>query len=141
MARSWIDGLIHSFNRRRSVRRYLRLLPRRLREDYGHIGPFTPEQVAATIRRHRISGPRYISYAQALFCDPKTLAEIRPTVDFGLSFQDLRREIAGQVQASGVDEDFGYSDVLGHAAHFGSDSAGGEGGHHGATGASGGGHH
>jgi hypothetical protein len=57
------------------MRRFTSVLPGRLRADYGHGGPYTPMQVEATIRRHRIAAPEYAVYALGLFCDGPALSK------------------------------------------------------------------
>jgi hypothetical protein len=67
--RGLLPRLLWRVRRRRAVDRYLRQLPRRLIEDYGHGAPYRPRQVASTIGRHREFSSRFVPYAQVLFCD------------------------------------------------------------------------
>lgn len=128
--------MISAWLKRRAIRRYMSRLPRRLFEDYGHAGPYTPAQVEATMRRHRIGPLRHAAYAVAIFCDPKRLPEFQP--DHGPNYSELRAEI-GDAFFEG-DSGFTLREVGGYGgAPESSGHGGGEhsGGHHG----DGGGHH
>ena len=78
--------------RRHAIGRYLKVLPRRLREDYGHRGPYTPTQIEACIVRHRISSLRYVDFALALFCDPAHLRQLQRE-DGGTDFEAVRQQL------------------------------------------------
>lgn len=132
-------GLISAWLRRRAIHRYLRRLPRRLYQDYGHAGPYTPAQVEATMRRHKIGPLSHAAYAVAIFCDLKRLPEFQP--DHGPSYGELRAEI-GDAFFEG-DSGFTLRDVASHSEasesgggehagghHHGVDHHGGDGGHH-----------
>jgi hypothetical protein len=133
-----MTGLIERWLRRRAIRRYLTRLPRRLFEDYGHAGPYTPAQVEATLRRHKAGPLRHAAYAVAIFCDPK-LPSFDP--DHGPDYGAMRAEVGNAF----FDGDSGFtlrevggyggmSESTGHAGESGG------GGHHGGHG-DGGGHH
>jgi hypothetical protein len=139
--RDVVTALLDAPGKRRTIRRYLTMLPGRLRQDYGHRGPFTPQQVRATIARHRISSERQLAYAIALFCDAEALIRFRRETggDRG-DGPDPRREIAerffqgdGAFTLDDVYRDFGGHDA---SAGFGADG----GGHHGGSDHGGGGH-
>jgi len=126
------DGFLAWIGKRRAIRRYLRVLPRRLWEDYGHQGPYTPAQVETSIRRHKVSSPRYAPFAVALFCDathsPRSGTEDRRAPNHDA----LRRELAWTY--FGGDENFSVRDVARHWTEH-------RGGFHAAHGADVGGHH
>lgn len=130
--------------KRRVMDRYLRMLPRRLQGDYGHSGPYTPEQVERTIERYGLGSPAYSAYAVAMFCDERVLSSLPIKHRAG----ELRKEIG--TDYFGGTEGFTYQDVLALCSHqtggaaAGSDCAGGGegahfGGHH--SGGDAGGHH
>jgi hypothetical protein len=128
--------MISAWLKRHAIRRYMSRLPRRLFQDYGHAGPYTPAQIEATMRRHRIGPQRHAAYAVAIFCDPKRLPEFQP--DHGPNYRALREEV-GDAFFEG-DSGFTVRDVGGYGgAPESSGHGGGEhsGGHHG----DGGGHH
>ncbi len=129
------------WGRHRAIRRYLRILPRRLFEDYGHRGPYTPAQVNASILRYKVSSPRYSDYAIALFCDRDRLHRVNNDDLRQENYESLRGDLADSY--FGGDPDFTYRDATrlysehgsgGHTAHHGGEV----GGHHGGDG---GGHH
>jgi hypothetical protein len=129
--------------RRRAIRRFLRVLPRRLLEDYGHQGPYTPLQIEATIRRHKVSSPRYADYAAALFCDADQLRQIQTNDVRSPDYGALREELAGPYfggdpdftwkDANRITSEHGGGDFSAHHSGEGADT-----GHHGGDG---GGHH
>ena len=129
--------------RRRTIGRYLKLLPRCLIEDYGHRGPYTPGQVLTSIRRHKISSSRYAEYAVALFCEPAQLRQLQQNDSTAPDYAARRRDL-GQAYFGG-DIDFSLSDVIRSSAEHGGGGyetahSGEVGGHHGGDGG-GGGHH
>jgi hypothetical protein len=91
--------------KRRAVRRYLVALPRQLVEDYGHGGPYTTSQVAASVRRAKRSR-EFVAYAQAIFCDVEELLLRHPDRDH---YDLLRRELA--LRYFGGGPGFTYLDV------------------------------
>ena len=111
-------------------------MPRLLRRDYGHGGPFTPEQVESTIKRHRVMGATLSHYAVAIFCDRETADRYWREAGREHDYRDLRGEI-GSVCFEG-DGNFSLHDAMRHSAesetHAGSDiSAHGDHGHHGGS--------
>ena len=128
--------------RNRAIGRYLRILPSRLYEDYGHCGPYTPGQVKTTVRRYKVSSPRYTEYAVVLFCDPIQLRHLQRENNQKSDYGALRSELGGAYFGGNVD--FTPRDVASSSAEHGgvgheSGHSGEIGGHHGADG--GGGHH
>jgi hypothetical protein len=127
--RSFLSALLEAPGKRRAIRRYLTVLPGRLRRDYGYGGPYTPEQVRATIARHKLSSQRHLAYAVALFCDPGALARFRRQQgDHGDDASGPRRELAQRY--FGGDMTFTPETVV---RHFGQ--------HEVMSGETGGGHH
>lgn len=133
--------LWHWSQKRRAVGRYIKILPRRLFEDYGHRGPYTPTQVEATIRRHKVSTSRYSDYAVALFCDRTRLKQFQSEDNRATGYDAIRRDLADTYFFG--DADFTFRDVARSSAERGGgdhETGHGEvGGHHGGDG--GGGHH
>ncbi len=135
-----ILNLLKSLRKRGAVRRYLKALPRKLYQDYGHRGPYTPGQVESTLRRYKVSSPDCWPYALAIFCDQETLRQARR--EMGPDHEALRREVAAT--CFGGDDDFTTEEVArhwsdgggqegsgGHSGHGGGDHGGdGGGGHH-----------
>jgi hypothetical protein len=117
--------------------RYFKVLPRRLREDYGHSGPYTPLQVDSTLRRHRIGPARHSGYAVALFSESALL----PDTWNGRRMDKLREELSTTYFGGSP---IVYEAVVSHCSdHFGSADhcdASGAGGFH-SSGAESGGHH
>jgi hypothetical protein len=138
--RSFISALLDAPGKGRAIRRYLTVLPGRLRQDYGHRGPFTPRQVRATVARHRLSSERHLAYAIALFCDAEALARFRRERGDDPGGTDPRREIADRFFQGDYSFalDAVYRDFGGHDASAGFASEGG--GHHGGSDHGGGGH-
>jgi hypothetical protein len=136
--------LLWKARRHFAVHRYLTQLPKRLLEDYGHGGPYTPRQVESTIGRHRGFSKAFLPYAQALFCDEERLREVWYETGVASQFGAIREELGGV--CFGGDGNFSYADVGRYAADHGVAGAfgghGGEGGgHHGGdVGGHGGGH-
>jgi len=123
-------GLIHTLLRRRALKRFVRRLPGLLLADYGHRGPFTPEQVAATIGRYRVSSRAFVPYAQTIFCDRERTERAWREAGAARDYAVLRGEV-GAVLFDG-DHDFTLADVGREAASGGGEGqAGGhDGGHH-----------
>jgi hypothetical protein len=132
----WLDAA----RKRRSVKGYLRRLPKQLFEDYGHRGPYAPGQVEASVQRAKLSA-EFCPYAQAIFCDATMLPSgVRH------DFRAIRREL-GQTyftDGAGGGGEYTYAEVSrlvgehgGYGGHFGSEGSGDGGGHHGGDG----GHH
>lgn len=132
-------GLIERWLRRRAIRGYMRRLPRRLFEDYGHAGPYTPAQVEATLRRHKAGPLNHAAYAVAIFCDPKKLPPFDP--GHGPDYGAMRTEVGDAF--FGGDSGFTLREVGGYGGAPESSGHGGEsgGGHHGGHSGDGGGHH
>lgn len=143
-ANPW-DRLLTALGRRGAIRRILARLPARLRLDYGHIGPCTPEQVAASVRRHRVVAPRHIPWAIAIFCDREALKRLRLADPHGPDYEALRAEAGSGFISGGPD--FTLRDLARFETAHGDPGAGhGEApGHHGDCGGhggdGGGGHH
>jgi len=136
-----VSRLWRRYRRHRAIRRFLKILPRRLFEDYGHRGPFTPAQVETTNRRYKVSSPEYDEYAVALFCDPDQLRQIKSADIKGSNYESVRDDLA--TSYFGGDPDFTWRDIYrissGHGGGEHSDHHGGEiSSHHGGEG---GGHH
>lgn len=93
----------------RTLRLYVKVLPARLRKDYGHRGPYTPDQIESTIRRHSVGHGRYVPYAIALFADGGAL----PPVWNGTRLQDLRTEVSGAWFGG---EPFSYHDLMSYCS-------------------------
>ena len=138
MSQDRIGRLVHWMAKRRAIRRFLTILPRRLFEEFGR-APYTPEQVEATIRRFNLSAPRHWPYALAIFCDPVQLARLRQERGGLEDYRRMRDEVgAGSFGGNG---DFSANDVARNAGetggHFGSGGHSDHGGGH----DGGGGHH
>ena len=126
--------------RRRALRRYLKILPPRLAEDYCHAGPYTPGQVEAALRRNKLEALGFDAYALAIFCDREAAERLWRVRDVRHDHAALRKEV-GRVLFNGA-ADFTVRDIKRFSSRqdgFGSDG-GGDGasyseGHHG------GGHH
>ena len=126
-----------------ATRRFLKVLPWRLRQDYEHRGPYTPEQVEATIRRHKIANPAFARYAQAIFCDRDMVERLWRDRGVNESYDEIRADIGGAyfggdaaftaADAARYSSETGGGSESGHGAH------GGHGGEH--SGDGGGGHH
>ena len=132
------------FIRKRIVlKRFLTVLPRRLVQDYGHRGPYTPAQIESTISRHKLSPQRYWPYALALFSDRQGLERLRGEPDRSHDYLGLRAELGGMFFEG--DPDFTIGDVYRysaeHSSHGESGGHSGDGGSHHAGGDAGGGHH
>lgn len=134
--------------RRWMVSHYADCLPRYLFNDYGHSGPYTPNQIDASIDRHRLSGKGADrAYALAMFCDAAALADPALPNKLGLkrSFQDLRAE-AHRWRPGGAGDSSGNAVVAvdgtnwGFSGHHGSCASQSSAGHAGDCGSSGG-HH
>ena len=124
--------------KRGAIKRYLKALPRKLYQDYGHKGPYTPGQVESTLRRYKVSSPDCWPYALAIFCDRESLERMRH--ERGLDHEALRREV-GATYFDG-DGDFTTEDVARHWGDAGAhESGGGHAGHGGDHGGDGGGGH
>ncbi|MGA0604257.1 DUF6559 family protein [Caulobacter sp. KR2-114] len=115
--------------RRRATKRYLRRLPPLLRGDYGHRGPYTPEQVVSTIRRHRVGSPRFAPYAMAIFADREAVEALWRQTGARFDYDRIRREI-GDAHFAG-DAGFTPEDA---ARHWGETGEGA--GHHASDGGS-----
>ena len=116
-----ISRICHWTQRRRAIKRYLTILPRRLNQDYGHRGPYTPMRIEASIARHKISSPGYADFAVALFCDPAQLKDFRREDGRDPNHEAIRWELSGEYFDGEVD--FKLSDVARLSAEHG-------GGHH-----------
>lgn len=123
--------LVAFLRRRRATKRYLRHLPSLLNRDYGHRGPYTPEQVEATIRRHRLTSVAFAPYAMAIFCDREKVEALWRQANARHDYDRIRDEIGAAY--FGGDASFTPDDVARHSA----EAYGEGGGHHG----HGGGHH
>ena len=131
-----------TLSKRRAIKLYLKRLSGALRDDYGHVGPYTPAQVEATLRRRRFPLGQ-AAYALAIFCDggdPQLLIELQKQ---SKSLAALRKEVADA--HFGGDYGFSPSDVSSYSADYGAhghNSFGGHGGDHGGghSGGDGGGH-
>ena len=115
------------FGKRRAIGSFLRALPKRLREDYGHLGPYSAEQVERCIIRHRVSGSDFIPYAIAIFCSPDSFdaGELR-----GSQYGDLtalREEVAGSYFEG--NQQFDLKDVFSHSAEHSAAGVSAEHGH------------
>jgi hypothetical protein len=116
-------------------------MPSLLNRDYGHRGPYTPEQVESTIRRHGVTSPKFAPYAMAIFSDRDKVEALWRQTDARYDYDRIRHEIAAAY--FGGDASFTLDDVARHC----SEASGGGGGHHGSddghhdASASGGGHH
>jgi hypothetical protein len=117
-------------HKRRAIRRYLRVLPFKLRDDYGHLGPYSPGQVQRTVERHKITGPRFLPYALAIFCDPGKVDAGHLKELERLDLGRLRDEIAvGWFEGNA---EFDLKDVFSQAAeHSAGAGSGDHGGHSG----------
>jgi hypothetical protein len=125
---------------RRATRRYLRLLPRLLSRDYGHRGPYTPEQVETTIRRHRVTSLKFAAYAMAIFSDRDGVEARWRQTDALHDYERIRRDIGSAFfggdagftpEAAARHSSETYAEGSGHQGHGGghNDSSDG-GGHH-----------
>ena len=130
-------GFVTFIRRRLATRRFLTALPRRLRQDYGHRGPYTPEQVEATIRRHKVASLSFAHYAQAVFCDRESVEKLWRDCGRGYDYDEVRAAIGDAY----FDGDAGFSDA--DVARFGGESSSdiSDGGHGGVHSGDGGGHH
>jgi hypothetical protein len=140
--------LIWRARRHFAVRRYLTGLPRKLIDDYGHRGPYRPQQVAATIGRNESFSTEFAPLAQALFCDEESLRNAWREAGFSAEIRAVRRDLAeawfGGVSGNGDNSGtFTYADVGRYSAeqswaesHGG--GSGGDAGHHGGDGGHGG---
>jgi hypothetical protein len=123
------------------MKRHLRRLPSLLNHDYGHRGPYTPEQVESTIRRHRVTSLAFAPYAMAIFCDREKVEALWRKGDAPHNYDVLRHEIGAAY--FGGDAGFTREDMARHSTEACGESSG----HHGHDGglheesASGGGHH
>lgn len=124
---SWFDP------KKRAIRRYFKDLPPRLLADYGHTGPYTPEQVHGALARYRIGPKAYAPYALAMFCEAKVLARIPGR------FAAIRRELGAEYFNG--DSEFSYFEVRYLCAHAGGYSTGDSHGGVDLGGAHHGGHH
>jgi len=134
MGASWRSLLKRLTPKGRTLHLYSRLLPSRLRADYGHRGPYTPAQIETTIRRYKVGDRRYIPYAIAIFADNKAL----PATWNGSELQGVRNEVS----AAWFDgASFSYLDVISYCSDRGADigechtrgHASGEHSHHSST--------
>lgn len=134
----YMERILSFIPRRLAMRRCVKTLPRRLRDDYGHIGPFTPAQVVRTVQRHRLSAPYVVQYAVAIFCDREAAEQAWRALDRQPDYEALRADVGGAYFSGELD--FRAEDVSRHSAehgaHGGHESHGG--GHHGGGGE---GHH
>jgi hypothetical protein len=142
--RGFFGPLFSDFRKRQAVGRYLKILPRHLYQDYGHRGPYTPEQIEASICRHRVSSDLFAAYAVVLFSDPELIKRLTRDTGESWDIDALRTELGGIY--FGGDADFTMRDVAryasqhgGNVSEIGHNDHGGGGGHHGGDG--GGGHH
>jgi hypothetical protein len=118
-----------------ALRHYSKVLPYRLRADYGHQGPYTPAQIDGTLRRYRVGNKRYAPYAIAMFTDGKAL----PATWNGSPLQAIRGEISAYWFDGAA---FDYRDVMSYCSHYGGDSGQCDAnGHTGGEHSDGGGHH
>lgn len=138
--RDTISRISSFLGKGRAIRRFLTVLPRRLLQDYGHRGPYTPAQVASTIRRWKISPPRYVAYALAIFCNRASLDQLDHERGRPHQYEDIRAEI-GQAYFGG-DSDFTIRDIGRFwVEHGGEGSADAHSTHNGIHHDGGGGHH
>jgi hypothetical protein len=117
-----ISRFLASMHKRRVVGRYLKILPRHLRHDYGHRGPYTPAQVEATIGRYAVSSRKYSAYAVAIFCDRDELQRLVSEGKGHPDYEALRTELSAYY--FGGDSDFTFRDVARYAAQHGDHSHG-----------------
>jgi hypothetical protein len=127
----WIPPL----TRRGAMRRFLKQLPCLLSQDYGHRGPYTPEQVESTLQRQKIAPPKFWLYALVIFCDEEN---VRSTGRIGEKpYESMRAEVAAEFFAGDVG--FSARDAIhyaeAHGGHVSSETAfghetGGHGGSH-----------
>jgi hypothetical protein len=128
----WLPPL----TRRGAVRQLLRRLPRPLYQDYGHRGPYTPEQVESTLRRQKIAPRRFWPYALVIFCDEDNVRRV--SRDGEKPYEDMRAEVATAFFAGDIGftarEVNHYAESYGaHAlpeTGFGHEPGGHGGGHH-----------
>ncbi len=137
-----ITDFLEALRKRAAIRRYLKRLPRKLFQDYGHLGPYTQGQVESSLQRHRVSSsPEFLPYALAIFCDPESLERMRR--EHGADFETLRKEVGSTCFRGEGGVDFTTEDVARHwgqvSGHEGAGGHSGHGGDHGGDG--GGGHH
>lgn len=136
-----LSRLVAFLGRRRAIKRYLRRLPSLLSRDYGHRGPYTPEQVESTIRRHNVTSVAFAPYAMAIFSDREKVEALWRQADARHDYDRIRYEIGSAY--FGGDASFTREDVARHSSEShreGGGHHGHDGGHH-AGSESGGGHH
>lgn len=142
--RSLVDSVTRTLQAgasRRAQKRFLKLLPSRLAADYGHSGPFTPEQVESTIRRHKVPSSRFAHHALAIFCDRESAERVWRERGLRHDYGAIRSSVGAAY--FGGDAEFTARDVGRYAAehsgspetaHAGHDAGGvhghGDGGHH-----------
>jgi len=145
---TWAAPIIRLFaalDRRHAIKRILTGLPARLRQDYGHAGPYTPEQVQASVRRHGIVAEHHIPYAVAIFSDRKGLKRLNLADPQGPDYEALRAEVGAvwfsadpdftprdlaRFEAAHADHGVSHSDASGHHSDSFGDGDDGGGGHH-----------
>jgi hypothetical protein len=143
-ANSMILHRLFTLGTRFAVRRYLRVLPRLLRRDYGSGGPYTPGQVTQTLARHKVGSQAFRPYALAIFCDADELTRFVNANGLREDFRARRQDVAdwyfggdfgftsSEVERRAESEsrhEHGYGGGHGHESghHGGHD---GSGGHH-----------
>jgi hypothetical protein len=132
-----LSRAIEFFRKRRAIRQFLRRLPSLLKQDYGHRGPYMPDQVASTVNRYRVASNDYLAFAMAMFCSRENVESIWLRQGLQHDFDKIRTEI-GTAYFAG-DPWFTYQDVQNSsegmhggdgAAHSHSETSGSGGSHH-----------
>jgi hypothetical protein len=89
--------LFGAWAKRRALRKYAGLLPRRLARDYGAAEFYTPGQIRAAVARLKLDAA-YLVYANAMFL-PEAAFEAGES---GLSYAELRGEFLRYVPRRSV---------------------------------------
>ena len=97
---------------RRALYRYLRILPEKLLRDYGHKGPYTPEQVEATIKRNNTCSLEFAPHALAIFSDRASVEHLWRERGYKENFDQLRADVGNAF--FGGDADFMAPDTAVH---------------------------
>src|SRR5262245_20385848 len=116
-----IGRFTHFLAKRRALRRYMTELPRRLFGDYGHTGPYTPQQVLSTIKRYRISSPNFAHVAIAPYCDRAAVQKWQRDEGISYDIAGASAEMGGTY--FGGNAFFTFSDVTHHLSSHGHDAA------------------
>ena len=125
-------GWLDNWRRGRAIKSYARRLPRLLVKDYGGSEAYTPAQICASIRRHRLS-PGFESYAVAMFSDRERFERFRIERSEPRNYDEMRGQVA--LTYFGGDSDFAAMDFLADSGFAEGGASGQEtgdvGGHHG----------